>query len=448
VTVNLASSNTAVSVPAAVKVPADATSAAFTATVAAVSVTQTATLTASDGSVSTTFAMQLNAATPKLTLSSNNLAFGNANLNIASSQAIQLSSSGTAALTINSATLVGTGFTVSGATFPVTLNPSQTVALQVQFDPTVSGAATGTLTISSNGSSGGTAVVSLTGTGVATLSALTCANSSVNGSGTDTCTVTLNGAAASAGLTVNLASNNTAVAVPATVTVPASTASAAFTASVTAVSTAQTATLTATSGGASNNYALQLKPGTPTMSVSSVSLAFGDVNVNSAATQSLTLTSSGTAPVTISAAASTGTGFSVSGVTFPVTLNPNQAATLEVGFDPTTTGSASGHVTISSNSSTGAATVVSLSGTGEAASYQADLSWDAPGGTIPVAGYNVYRAISGGSIYQLLNSSIDSQTAYNDSTVQNGVTYDYYVETVDTSGISSAPSTVFVLSIP
>jgi fibronectin type 3 domain-containing protein len=47
----------------------------------------------------------------------------------------------------------------------VTLNPNQTLALQLQFDPTSAGAANGQLAISSNSLSGSTTVVALTGTG-------------------------------------------------------------------------------------------------------------------------------------------------------------------------------------------------------------------------------------------------------------------------------------------
>ena len=77
---------------------------------------------------------------------------------------------GTAPVTINSATLNRVGFTVSGATFPVTLNPNQSVTLNVQFDPTAAGAVTGQLTIRSNSSTNSTAVVDLSGTGTAVVS--------------------------------------------------------------------------------------------------------------------------------------------------------------------------------------------------------------------------------------------------------------------------------------
>jgi fibronectin type 3 domain-containing protein len=47
----------------------------------------------------------------------------------------------------------------------MTLNPNQSVTLQVQFDPTATGAAAGKLTVSSNSTTGGTTQVTLSGTG-------------------------------------------------------------------------------------------------------------------------------------------------------------------------------------------------------------------------------------------------------------------------------------------
>ena len=122
---------------------------------------------------------------------------------------------------VSAAAISGAGFTVSGATFPLTLNPNQTATLTVQFDPTAAGAATGTLTMTSNSSTGTATAVSLSGTGVPVLTGLTCASGSMTGAGTDTCTVTLNAAAASGGFAVSLASNNSAVTVPGSVTVAA-----------------------------------------------------------------------------------------------------------------------------------------------------------------------------------------------------------------------------------
>jgi hypothetical protein len=280
------------------------------------------------------------------------------------------------------------------------------------------------------------------------LSGLTCSSSSLSGAGTDACTVSLSSAAGTSGLAVSLSSNNSAVTVPASVTVAPGATSASFSASVSAVSTTQTAVLTATAGGTAKTFTITLNGAAPALTLGSTSISFGNVNLNSPATQAETLTSSGTSALTISAASVTGAGFSISGLTFPVTLNPGQTATLYVGFDPTVTGTATGAVTLTSNASPSTATV-SLSGTGQTVSYQVVLTWSAPSSsTDPVVGYNVYRAVSGSSSYQLLNSSADVSTTYTDSTVQSGTSYNYYVESVDASGNQSAPSNTYSVSVP
>jgi fibronectin type 3 domain-containing protein len=63
-------------------------------------------------------------------------------------------------------------------------------------------------------------------------------------------------------------------------------------------------------------------------------------------------------------------------------------------------------------------------------------------------GYNSYRSTGSSSAYHLLNSSPDPQTTYVDSTVQTGVTYDYIVTSVDSSGLESTPSNEVAATIP
>jgi hypothetical protein len=189
----------------------------------------------------------------------------------------------------------------------------------------------------------------------------------------------------------------------------------------------------------------------PTLSVNAATIAFGSVDLNSPATQSLTLTSTGAAAVTVSAVTVTGTGFTVSGCTLPLILNPGQTATLGAEFDPTTADAVTGTLTIVSNSSTGSSTVITLTGTGETASssYEVNLTWDAPtSSSDPVAGYNVYRSPSSGTSYQQLNASAITQTSYVDTAVQAGQVYDYIVESVDASGVTSAPSNMASATIP
>ena len=98
----------------------------------------------------------------------------------------------------------------------------------------------------------------------------------------------------------------------------------------------------------------------PQLTVKPGSLAFGSVSVNSTATLPVTIASTGTGPVTITSAAITGAGFSVSGASFPVTVNPKQTVTLSVQFQPTTAGSATGTLSIGSNASRHTTVAVSL----------------------------------------------------------------------------------------
>ena len=302
----------------------------------------------------------------------------------------------------------------------------------------------------------GTTVNSPTTAGTAVpvaLSALSCTTASMTASGSDNCTVTLTAAAGSGGQSVSLASSNGAVTVPATIVVPANATSAGFTATVSSVTTAQVVTLTASAGSVSKTFALQLNVAAAgsQLTISPASLAFGDVTVNTSSTLPVTLTSSGMTAVTVNSGTLTGSGYTMSGATFPVTLNPGLALTLQVKFDPTAAGAAAGQLSIQSNSSTNATVAVSLTGTGENASvaHQVNLSWDAPSSSaIPIVGYNIYRSTGGTSAYQLINSTVDAQTTYVDSAVQSGSTYGYTVESVDSSGVQSVPSNEITATIP
>ena len=200
---------------------------------------------------------------------------------------------------------------------------------------------------------------------------------------------------------------------------------------------------------ATQSVLLTVNAGASMLSINASSVGFGNVGLNTLATQTVTLTSTGTASVTVNSATVTGTGFSLAGSTFSATLNPGQTATLSVQFDPTAAGAATGSLTITSTSSTNGTVVIPLTGTGTTSSYAVDLTWNAPtSSTDPIAGYNVYRAPSGSSMYQLLNSSVDTQTTYTDSTVQSGQSYDYIVESVDDSGVESAPTSPIAVTIP
>ncbi len=384
----------------------------------------------------------------------NTVSFGSVSLGTTASANVSLVNQGSAAVQVSQISLSGQSFSMNGgANLPITLAAGGTLNLSVNFSPAATGAATGELVITSDAANDGTVVVGLSGMGTAVtapnttnLSSLSCDTGSMTGAGVDSCTVTLVAAAPSGGTPVNLASNDPAVVVPATVTVPGGATSAIYSATISSVSTAQTATLTASAGGVSEEFPLQLNVAAPGLTINAASVAFGNVQVNTTVTQSVAVTASGPVPFAVTAATVQGAGFSISGATFPLTLTDGQTATINVMFDPTAAGASTGQLIIASSSLTGGESVVSLSGTGEL--LEVNLSWNAPSSSPdPIAGYNVYRALSGSGSYEQLNPSIVTQTSYVDLTVSGGQTYDYVVESVDGAGNTSAPSNLAGVSV-
>jgi hypothetical protein len=190
--------------------------------------------------------------------------------------------------------------------------------------------------------------------------------------------------------------------------------------------------------------------GAGTLAATPGSVAFGNVAVGQASHATISLQVGSSGPVQITQLSLVGRGFAMSGhAGLPITVPSGGSYDFEVEFDPVATGSATGSLTITNSSSTNGMVTIPLAGTGVASGYVVDLSWDAPPrSAVPVAGYNVYRSPSGISAYQLLNSSIDTQTTYTDGTVQNGESYDYAIESVDDYGVESVPTSPVTVTIP
>jgi hypothetical protein len=115
----------------------------------------------------------------QLTVSASNLSFGSTALNTPTTQTLALTASGTSAITINSVSITGSAFSIVAQTFPVILNPSESLTIQVQFDPTASGNDSEQLTINSDASSS-PAVVALSGTGTSVASTPVASEVSLN----------------------------------------------------------------------------------------------------------------------------------------------------------------------------------------------------------------------------------------------------------------------------
>ncbi len=132
-----------------------------------------------------------------------------------------------------------------------------------------------------------------------------------------------------------------------------------------------TVTLSASNSGGTGSASLTLTinptPAAPGQLTSNpASLAFGSAQVGSSLTLTDSLTNTGGSSVTISQATATGTGFSITGLTVPLTLNPGASVTFSAVFAPQSAVSASGGITVVSNASNSTLTV-SLTGTGTAA---------------------------------------------------------------------------------
>ena len=212
-----------------------------------------------------------------------------------------------------------------------------------------------------------------------------------------------------------------------------------------------TGTLAVTSNASNGTFDVALS-GTGTtntsssqLSVSPASINFGNVAVGSTQDQTGTLSASG-ASVTVSSAAWNGQGYSVSGITFPVSVPAGQSVSYTVSFTPQAAGSVTGTISFLSDASNSPSTET-LTGTGEqASSHTVALSWNAS--TSTVVGYNVYRGAQSSGPYTKLNSSLLGGTNYTDAGVLSGTTYYYVATAVDSSGVESAYSTPAMAVVP
>ena len=80
--------------------------------------------------------------------------------------------------------------------------------------------------------------------------------------------------------------------------------------------------------------------------VTPISFNFGSLAVGKKTSQSATVTNTGSEAITVTAAAVSGSQFSISGPTMPLSIATGQSSTFQVWFDPSATGSASGTLTI------------------------------------------------------------------------------------------------------
>jgi hypothetical protein len=83
---------------------------------------------------------------PQLSLTPNSLSVSTA-VGSTSSQAVMVANTGSAAININQANVIGAGFSVAGLRLPLTLSPGQAANFSVKFVPSTASSVDGTLSL-------------------------------------------------------------------------------------------------------------------------------------------------------------------------------------------------------------------------------------------------------------------------------------------------------------
>jgi hypothetical protein len=404
-------------------------------------------------------------ATGQLAVNPSPVNFGSVPIGNNVSQSVVLSNTAGSDLTISQATISGAGFGIGGLSIPLTLAPGQSVTLTTTFAPQSSGSFNGSASIAysvpkdkSHGkgspSWNSTATVSLTGTGTTpgqlngNPNSLNFASVQVGGSLTLTDSLantggacvnisqaTVTGAGFSiSGLNLPLTLNPGASVTFSVMFAPQSAGNASGT--ITVTSDASDATLTILlSGTGTAQGQLTLTP---------TALDFGNVTVGTSVSQPSSLSASG-ASVTVSSASWNSSEFSLTGISFPLTIAGGQSVAFTLTFAPQISGTASAILSFTSNASN--APTESLSGDGVAPpQHSASLSWT--DGGFGIAGYNVYRGSVSGGPYTKINTALDANASYSDGSVLAGQTYYYVTTAVDGSGMESAYSNEAQAVIP
>src|SRR3989475_87362 len=304
--------------------------------------------------------------------------FGNVGLGTHSAHAITLTNPGPASVIVYRAYASGSGFSMTGLRFPLKLGPGQKTTFSVVFAPVSTRSVTGRVSLVSNALNSPT-TIALSGTGVQPLQpqlsvtppSASFGNVGVGTRNTYAFTLTNSGSASVTVSQANVSGSGLSVgglSLPLTlapgqkttfsvVFAPASTGN--ITGSVSLVSNAPNSPTTIALSGT----AVQ-----PQLSVVPPSASFGDVAVGTRNSQTITLINSGTGNVTISQATPSGNGFSMTGLTVPLTLSAGQRTSFNVAFAPTGAGSVTGSLSLVSDAPNSPSTIA-LSGTGVTSTF-------------------------------------------------------------------------------
>ena len=308
----------------------------------------------------------------QLTPSASSISFGSVAVGQSSTKPEVFTNTGSTSVTVSQLTVSGADFQLSGVSLPFTVNPGQSQSFNVVYSPKAAGNSTGSISVNSDVAMtvgprarihgrdvqaqsmtialSGTA----TGSGVGTLASnpasVNFGSVQVNGNSSRSVVLQNTG---SASVTISQAAvtgtgfTMSGMSMPATIAAGQSASFSVNFAPKTAGSATGNVALTSNASNASLNVALSGTAVTPgSLTTGSSVMAFGTVQVGKNQKQTATITNSGGSSVTISSATITGTGFTLSGITTPLTLTAGQSTTFSVTFAPLTATSAAGTVSV------------------------------------------------------------------------------------------------------
>lgn len=383
------------------------------------------------------------AASPQLECSPSSIRFGKVDVGQSETLMVTVTNTGQTSVALSTISVSNPAFAISGLSLPVSLAAGQSLDVNVTFIPAADGWTGATIGFASNASNSNLEV-EVGGTGVSH-EAMSSAPSNLSfgqvaiGSKSSLSVVLTNlqtwKAQISAAQTTNPAFTVSGPSFPLTL--------------LGGQSATLTVTFTPTSSGTIGGSIFVSGPGisipltgtgastgSGQLTISPTALNYGNVSVGTTDTLPLTMSAVG-ASVTISSASSSSSQFVMAGASFPLTITSGQSVAFNVAFTPKSTGTVSGSLSFSSNASNSQASE-SMTGVGTTTPYSVSIWWNA---SSDVVGYNVYRSTSASGSYSKINSALDANTAYTDSTVTAGNTYYYAATSVNSSGEESSLST-------
>lgn len=327
---------------------------------------------------------QLQQQTTTLSLNVSTLQFGSVQAGTTKTLTFTASNSGPASVSVSSVSISSKYFTLVSPSVPITVSAGQSVPVSVAFSPDAAGTFTATATVTSDASNT-SATLSLAGTGTETPIGDLASSPSSKGFGnveigtqqSQTFMLANNGSATANISQVAISGTGfqlSGITAPLTLGVSQSTTFQVTFAPQSAGAVSGAVTITSDASNSSLTIALSGTGVTPgALTANPANLSFGSVTVNGSSSLPETITNTGGMAVTISQIAASGTGFSLSGGTTPITLGAGQSTTFHVIFRPTSATTNSGTVTVTSDASNPSLSIL-LSGTGTATVGQLGVS--------------------------------------------------------------------------